>query len=71
MKFKCNITGCVYNFESGLDIKSMLKNPDYTEVPEVAPAKDPVKPATIVVATPAPVAPATPLPVPPAASKAV
>lgn len=74
MKFKCNISGCVYTFESALDIKAMLQSPDYTVVedtPGVVPAKTLVKPTTVVQVKPVEPAPGKPLPVLPEAPTAV
>jgi hypothetical protein len=34
MKFKCKATNLIYNFEFEADIASMLKHPDYEEVPD-------------------------------------
>jgi hypothetical protein len=70
MKFKCNITGCVYTFTEPLDIKAMKMSQDYTVVEDV-PEPDPVKPATVVPVKPTVVAPDKPLPVPTVAPKAV
>lgn len=66
MKFKCLLSGCVYNFESILDIKSMQSNLDYELVQDA-----PVLPTTPIPVKPVAVAPAKPIPVPPVASKAV
>lgn len=74
MKFKCISSGCVYNFESDLDIKSMLKSPDYVQVadePTKPAAEAPVVPTTVVPVRPAAPAPGKPLPVTPVAPKAV
>lgn len=73
MKFKCNISGCVYTFDSPLDIASMLKSTDYTVVTDevVEPTKAPVVPATIVQASPVKAGPDKPLPVAPVAKAAV
>ena len=71
MKFKCNTSGCVYNFESALDIKAMRLSQDYTEVREVPPPVMPVKPTTVVPVAPVKPVPDKPLPVVPAAPKAI
>lgn len=76
MKFKCNISGCVYNFESELDIKAMKLSQDYTVVKDAPEAeKEPVKavtqPTTIVQVEPIEPAPDKPLPVAAKAPKAV
>ena len=76
MKFKCNISGCVYTFSEPLDIKAMSASADYTVVSdevvqEVVPAPDENGPATIAVVAPKPPAPDKPAPTAKAAAKAV
>lgn len=42
VKFKCNTTGQVYEFE-GFDAAGMRSHPEYTEVKEEAPKQPEVK----------------------------
>lgn len=70
MKFKCLLSGCIYSFESDLDIAAMRKSLDYEEVP-VEPAQPPVEPATVAPAALIKPAPAKPLPVAPKPATAV
>lgn len=49
MKFKCKLTGCVYEFTTEHDIKTMKEHPDYTEVVEEAPKPAAKKAAKSVV----------------------
>ena len=70
MKFKCISSGCIYNFESALDIKSMKQSLDY-EVVVDAPAKTvPVGPTTVAPVKPNVVSPGKPLITSPIAPKA-
>ena len=50
MKFKCKLTGCIYEFNTEHDIKTMKEHPDYVEVVEEAP-KPAVKKAAKSVVT--------------------
>lgn len=49
MKFKCKLTGCVYEFTTEHDIKTMKEHPDYTEVAEETPKPAAKKAAKSVV----------------------
>jgi hypothetical protein len=74
MKFKCNTSGCVYSFESALDIKAMQLSQDYTQVVEVevVPVQNvPVVPTTVVPVSPVAPGPDKPLPMPVKPAKAV
>lgn len=42
MKFKCKLSGCVYEFTTEHDVKTMKEHPDYVEYVEEA-----VKPVMI------------------------
>ena len=70
MKFKCNITGCVYTFTEPLDITAMKMSQDYTTV-EDTPELAPVEPPTIAPVKPVVASPNKPLPTPTVASKAI
>ena len=70
MKFKCLISGCIYSFESDLDIAAMRKSLDYEEVP-VEPVQPPVESTTVVPVALIKPAPAKPLPVAPKPTTAV
>lgn len=51
MKFKCKLTGCVYEFTTEHDIKTMKEHPDYAEVVEQEAFKPAAKKATKTVVT--------------------
>lgn len=70
MKFKCNITGCVYTFTEPLDIKAMKMSLDYTVV-EDSPEPVPVKPTTLAPVSPKQAGPDKPPAIAPVAPKAV
>lgn len=51
MKFKCKLTGCVYEFNTEHDIKTMKEHPDYAEVVEQEAPKPAAKKAAKSVVT--------------------
>lgn len=74
MKFKCILSGCVYDFTSDFDIKSMRQSHDYVVVDEMptAPASEaPAEPSTVVLVPPVALGPDKPLPAAAKAPKAV